>query len=119
VTNEGRTQDTHPRNLVFPLCMEQPIMPDKLYLIAHKVRGELAFDVAIKMFVKDDEFWWIIPTSGHRAYPFWNEVIDIKDPDSFPIMPEELRDHYAACDELKSRKRREPSTPAVPNLEDL
>jgi hypothetical protein len=36
-----------------------------LYLILHKVRGAPAWDVAEKV---DD--MWIIPTSGHRAYPF-------------------------------------------------
>lgn len=47
-----------------------------LYLIAHKVRGEPAFDIAIHcddMGTEDDPGpWWIIPTSGHRAYPFWH-----------------------------------------------
>lgn len=60
-------------------------MSDELYLIAHKVRGEPAFDVATRMSCPhcDDQsgtplgchecdslgYWWIIPTSGHRAYP--------------------------------------------------
>lgn len=44
-------------------------MNEELFLIAHKVRGEAAFDVAIQMQV-EDELWWIIPTSGHRAYPW-------------------------------------------------
>jgi hypothetical protein len=46
----------------------------ELYLILHKVRGEPAFDIAQRMDVDgDDEPWWIIPTSGHRAYPikYW------------------------------------------------
>lgn len=43
-----------------------------LYLIAHKVRGAPAFDIAERMDMGDDEAWWIIPTSGHRAYPFWS-----------------------------------------------
>lgn len=73
-----------------------------LFLIAHKVRGEPAFDVAARMrcphcngvggcnvpdfetgIVTDYEgsschecdglgYWWIIPTSGHRAYPIMN-----------------------------------------------
>lgn len=40
------------------------------YLILHKVRGEAAFDVATKIDISDEE-GWIIPTSGHRAYPVW------------------------------------------------
>ena len=45
------------------------------YLIAHLVRKEIAFDVAICCFdmgtTSDPGPWWIIPTSGHRAYPYW------------------------------------------------
>ena len=65
-----------------------------LYLIAHKVRNEPAFDVATRMecphcrgateietgqisaveCIECDSlgYWWIIPTSGHRAYPFFH-----------------------------------------------
>lgn len=62
-----------------------------LYLIAHKVRGEPAFDIALRfdavpdrydekgrvlpyMDIFDDEEgapWWVVPTSGRRAYPYW------------------------------------------------
>lgn len=51
------------------------------FLIAHKVRGEPAFDIAIKMDCPECTagcpecdglgYWWIIPTSGHRAHPYW------------------------------------------------
>ena len=72
----------------------------ELYLIAHKVRGEPAFDIAIKM-----GDWWIIPTSGHRAFPHWheelNEVFDGNRYDILrnwdgrpPPMPADLPDHY-------------------------
>ena len=58
----------------------------ELFLVAHKVRGEAAFDIAVRMecpechnanYDSEDDFchecdglgyWWIIPTSGHRAY---------------------------------------------------
>jgi len=40
----------------------------ELYLILHKVRGEPAFDIAQKIMIGGEE-GWIIPTSGHRAYP--------------------------------------------------
>jgi hypothetical protein len=56
-----------------------------LYLIAHKVRGLPAFDVAQQILcpecIQPDAsnagcvecdglgYWWVIPTSGHRAYP--------------------------------------------------
>jgi hypothetical protein len=41
------------------------------HLILHKVRGEPAFDIAEKLQIGDEE-GWIIPTSGHRAYPYAN-----------------------------------------------
>jgi hypothetical protein len=103
-----------------------------LYLIAHKVRGEPAFDIAQHMTCPkcEDGFddygdslvqcsacdgighWWIIPTSGHRAFPYWNVplikayVLDqaaaywncvLKMP---PDMPSDLRDHYAVEREI-------------------
>jgi hypothetical protein len=91
-----------------------------LFLVAHKVRGEAAFDVAQQMecphcvdgqvvATNKDEliachecdglgYWWIIPTSGHRAYPYWDFPInDLIDPTyhALPsVMPEGLPDHY-------------------------
>jgi hypothetical protein len=49
-------------------------MDSEPYLIAHKVRGAPALDIAVQMHVAD-EVWWIIPTSGHRAYPYWHESL--------------------------------------------
>ena len=82
------------------------------YLIAHRVRGERAFDVAIQLQI-GDELGWIIPTSGHRAYPYWSIGLDdlgyCGDVEVFgdgsyncprPItdlvgpVPDDLRDHY-------------------------
>lgn len=78
---------------------------NELFLIAHKVRGEPAFDVATKIECPEcpegtDEgfcaecdntgFWWIIPTSGHRAYPYAVDQIMF---DAGP-MPIDLPDHY-------------------------
>jgi hypothetical protein len=42
---------------------------DALYLISHRVRGELAYDIASRVLVSGGEERWLIPTSGHRAYP--------------------------------------------------
>ena len=42
---------------------------DALYLISHRVRGELAYDVALRILLSGGEERWLIPTSGHRAYP--------------------------------------------------
>lgn len=98
------------------------------YLVVHKVRGQPAFDIAEKMpcpvcegarqglddfslfhcdaCADTDGYWWIIPTSGHRAYPYWTTKVD----DLFhfygfgidaehilsiiPAMPDEVPDHY-------------------------
>jgi hypothetical protein len=61
-----------------------------IHLILHKVRGQPAFDVAERcgmckepcqpqcgLWPKcQDEEWWIIPTSGHKAYPVQTWPID-------------------------------------------
>jgi len=46
------------------------------YLIAHLVRGEPAFDIAEQLQIGDEQ-GWIIPTSGHRAYPYWTLRLDL------------------------------------------
>lgn len=55
------------------------------FLITHLVRGQPAFDIAEQMTCSicqgascdecDDGYWWIIPTSGHRAYPYWHKPL--------------------------------------------
>lgn len=71
-------------------------MNDEPFLICHVVRGEPAFDIAIKqdcaiclgdgVKTVDDEdgfcdecdgegYWWIVATSGHRARPFWHTAL--------------------------------------------
>lgn len=83
-----------------------------LYLIAHKVRGEPAFDIAQEMtcpmcdghgdipsdltcFECDGTGrWWIIPTSGHRAYPY-NTALLVDVASILDGMPPSLPDHYA------------------------
>lgn len=89
-------------------------MTSDLYLILHKVRGEPAFDVAQKVQLgAEDETqpgWlgevWIIPTSGHRAYPYkmweWHHL----QIDSYKMLtakgfaiPTTWPDHYAASEQ--------------------
>jgi len=96
------------------------------YLIAHIVRGEPAFDIAERVecpicigigeaireeggvFRCDDcdgeGFFWIIPTSGHRAYPYWFCLLstlgysmqpDGSVPDLIFPVPSGWPDHYA------------------------
>lgn len=95
-----------------------------LYLLAHVVRGEPAFDIGEQMrcpmcaldeqgaeCVECDStgYWWIIPTSGHRAYPYWNinldslmhdtsgsisEIDPIRTLGEVPPMPPSWPDHY-------------------------
>lgn len=92
-----------------------------LYLIAHKVRGQPAFDCAERMECPECQglgpeyktiapctecdslgYWWIVGTSGHRAYPWWDQPIDrlidwhmvkINGHELTP-MPDDLPDHY-------------------------
>jgi len=101
------------------------------FLIAHCVRGEAAFDVAVQMMCPNchdanscgdyegpactecegEGFWWIIPTSGHRAYPYWYKPLtdmawdlpyielaynefDYKNIGDVPEMPPAWPDHY-------------------------
>jgi hypothetical protein len=98
-----------------------------LYLIAHKVRGEPAFDVAVKMEMPDGP-WWIIPTSGHRAYPFWNMELSkaIECDWQADAMPTDLRDHYDVsrdppAPDYTNRATDSPRSgrPRVPTLEDI
>lgn len=99
-----------------------------LYLIAHKVRGAPAFDIAEHMTCPHCDgcgrgdfgesawchacdgagHWWIIPTSGHRAFPYWHEAIgNLRRDDGYDYyeinpgeMPPDLRDHYTAEKEI-------------------
>lgn len=75
-----------------------------LYLIAHRVRGEPAFDIAIMLDLLDEDAdpIWIIPTSGHRAYPWWYIELgagvyttrELTIHDLCPPMPIDFQDHY-------------------------
>jgi hypothetical protein len=42
-------------------------MDEALYLISHRVRRELAYDVALRVLLSGGEERWLIPTSGQ--YP--------------------------------------------------
>lgn len=98
-----------------------------LYLIAHRVRGEPAFDVAQRIECAEcldlagtnygcnecDQlgYWWIIGTSGHRAYPAqtWALKYLYDDPEfqisvldaPMPLM-DGLPDHYLPTAEPKA-----------------
>lgn len=49
------------------------------YLIAHKVRGDLGWDIA-HMIQIGDETGWVVTSSGHRAYPYrWWQLDDLQD----------------------------------------
>ena len=66
------------------MVIEQPPIVDVLVLL--KVRGQPAFDIAERLEMEDgDEEWWIIPTSGHRAYPVdWWELEYLFDGSDYP-----------------------------------
>ena len=92
------------------------------YLIAHLVRGQPTFDIATRFCEGDapcqpacglyprckEEEWWIIPTSGHRAYPYWSWNLEhtelsggtetLLEIAAKVTIPEGLRDHYSITD---------------------
>lgn len=95
-----------PLRLVQVLGAEGKVMSEP-YLILHRVRGEPAFDIA-ERWSFDGEEGWIIPTSGHRAYPVANwPMSDIQSPynpswslleESKRFTYEAVRDHYSSND---------------------
>ena len=84
----------------------------ELFLVAHKVRGKATFDVAVQMSCPECNgtgwasldigcmecegggYWWIIPTSGHRAYPYFDVQLQDQWMAILSEMPEDLQDHY-------------------------
>lgn len=113
------------------------------YLIAHLVRGQPAFDIAEQIACPECEglgpeyktiapcvecdslgYWWIIPTSGHRAYPYhywpWDELacdsrICESEFDPVPLKlgeaPDNWPDHYPHAES--------PSASPIPDLRSL
>jgi len=104
-----------------------------LYLIAHLVRGAPAFDIARRcdsMGTADDPGpWWIVPTSGHRAYPYWSAPISQTGEHDFwfeagelfsiPNVPIDWPDHYScndtptATEDILAIIGRKPAAPAI------
>lgn len=109
-------------------------MPE-LYLIAHKVRDELALDVAIRCddmgTSTDPGPWWIIPTSGHRARPFWEYKVDdlychpdkgslcVRELIGTDTPPDDLPDHYRAHDEYYNKVGEIRVSRPHPTIDDL
>lgn len=62
------------------------------HLILHKVRGSPALDVA--EFLPEMDMW-IIPTSGHRAYPY----LVLEEVKTSVQIPLDHPDHYSINDE--------------------
>ena len=94
------------------------------FLILHKVRGEPAFDIASPIRIGEED-GWIIPTSGHRCYPYrkWclEDLADISDinfdgyhdaPWTHDTVPEDWPDHYQTKAELLRH-------PSLTSIEDL
>ena len=70
-------------------------LTSELYIIFHKVRGEPALDVAQKIMIGDED-GWIVPTSGHRAYPWRSIKLEKRIPEAhhLPPIPDDWPDHY-------------------------
>jgi len=94
---------------------------DKPFLILHKVRGKPAFDIAINISNETSDLW-IIPTSGHRAYPYWtvplNEVVAVSLPQ--PEVWSTWPDHYSCNDRpIGHEVTAKPKPKTRPTLSDL
>lgn len=63
------------------------------HLVLHKVRGEMVYDVAQELQI-GDELGWVIPTSGHRCYPYKTWPLDELGFGAPSIVPAGLPDHY-------------------------
>lgn len=96
-----------------------------LYLILHKVRGEPTFDIASPITIGLEKAW-IIPTSGHRCYPYkkWRleDLTDTSDINSNGVhdapwihdtVPADWPDHYA------NQGPKAPAPPPQATIEDL
>lgn len=100
-------------------------MSDEPFLIAHRVRNEPSFDIAIKQTCgiceghgdgcdecDGEGYWWICSTSGHRAYPYWHDSLSsfarqdmdgsCNKLDFIPSMPDNCPDHYPSSASPKS-----------------
>jgi hypothetical protein len=79
---------------------------EELYLIAHVVRGEVAYDIAQRLLLSNGRPLWVVPTSGHRAYPLrWMRLDDSL---TLTFSAEELAsvpDHYSPKQSLFARVR--------------
>ena len=75
-----------------------------LFLIAHKVRGEVTIDVALRCddmgTPSDPSPWWILQSGGYRAYPFWSMPLGEL---QIPPMPEDLRDLFEVTEPTPGR----------------
>jgi hypothetical protein len=92
-----------------------------LHLIAHIVRGEPAFDIAMP-FDSCGEKSWIIPTSGHLAHPYWHMAL------SAIGMALGSREYFAAIaaaapagclDHYHCNRKVAPAAPSATSLDDL
>ena len=91
-------------------------MSGELYLILHRVRGEPAFDIASRLDI-GSAGGWIVPTSGHRAYPYrwWplEDLMDTSDINNYGnherpasldhTLPSDWPDHYSNAREMVTK----------------
>ena len=80
---------------------------DALYLISHRVRGELAYDVALRILLSGGEERWLIPTSGHRAYPLaYKALVPMVDGMTKCADWSAVPDHYSGRAQLATLRAR-------------
>ena len=79
---------------------------DELFLIAHKVRGSVAYDVAQRIYLSGGEELWLIPTSGHRAYPLrWQRLDESLALECSADELARVPDHYSPAQREGSKAR--------------
>jgi hypothetical protein len=81
-------------------------MMEELFLVLHKVKGKPAIDVAQRILLSNGRPLWLIPTSGHQAYPLrW---LKLDDSLALTLSAEELAsvpDHYSPKQSLLAKVR--------------
>lgn len=101
------------------------------FLILHKVRGEPAFDIAHQQPCPECEgfgyvpsggcnecdglgHWWIVSTSGHRAYPAWECELSHVDFLNGPHPDSYIKEAWEDTDEFDSWPDHYPSPSSTP-----
>jgi len=91
--------------------------PDRIFLIAHKCRGEPTYELAIRWNFgtkSDPSPWWILQSTGNRVYPYWiGGELHLAPPQPPPT----IRDFYDP--KAPPLPKRSPNAQRAPSLDDF